>query len=382
MNLQRILLLTAVWFIAMADMAQAIPQFSRQYGRDCSYCHSAPPRLNQRGEDFLARGYRFPPEMLIPEHASVPLAIWNTFDIEHRESADLTKGFPSRVEVISAGTIFRTPLSYFVEWRALSQQIGSGNRLLDRSGRFEDALVTVPFATRLTLTAGQFRALSQVDVSRRLSISEPLAFSAGVAARDRAATPRLTSLRAFSPAGRQPGLRLTYQATGQANAANGWYSALTLPLTGEVTIPLTDAASFEFEARPKGVFAETFYRKGLNSVGGHAFVGDARRLGSLVAVRQLAERVSVLGAVGFDRVSDVSSLRYSLGAEYTFGEHLVTGVRVDHRTQQRRDPAVLLFLNGHAPFGPPVFRQSLRLQIEQRLQPNSNATLLGVSHIF
>lgn len=382
MNVKQILVLTAVLFLAVPDPAQAIPQFARKYGLDCSYCHSGPPRLNQRGEDFLARGYRFGAEMMMPAHRTLPVAFWNTVDLEHRASADLTKGFPSRVELISAGTIGRTPLSYFVEWRALSQQIGSGNRLLNRSGRFEDALVNVPFTRGLTLTVGQFRALGQVDVSRRLSISEPLAFSSGVAARDRAATSRLTSLRGFSPAGRQPGLRLTYQTTGDAHAADGWYSAVTLPLVGELTIPLTDAASFEFEARPKGVFAETFYRRGLSSLGGHAFLGDRRRLGHLVAMRQFGESLAVLGVVGFDRLADATRTRYSVGTEYTFTERLVAGLRVDHRTGQGRDPALLVFLNGHLPFGPPAFRQSLRLQLEQRFQATSNATLLGFSHIF
>lgn len=382
MTLKSLLVLTAVVLFATADLALATPQFARKYGLDCSSCHSAPPRLNQRGEDFLALGYRFPDDVLMPAHRTLPVAVWNTVDVEHRASADLIKGFPSRVELISGGAIARTPLSYFIEWRALSQQIGAGNRLLDRSGRFEDALVNVPFANGLTLTAGQFRALGQVDVSRRLSISEPLAFSSGIAARNRAATARLTSLRGFSPAGRQPGLRLTYQTTGHEHAADGWYSAVTVPLTGELTIPITEAASFEFEARPKGVFVESFYRKGLSSLGGHTFLGDRRRLGNLVATRQLGTKISLLGAVGFDRLADVTRARYSVGTEYTFSEHFVTGLRVDHRTGQGRDPAVLLFLNGHLPFGPAAFRQSLRLQVEQRLQPANHATLVGLSHIF
>jgi hypothetical protein len=312
------------------------------------------------------------------------MAVWNTFDLEYRSSADLTKAFPSRVELISGGVIPRTRLSYFVELRALSQQVGAGNRLLNRSGRFEDAFVNAPFGPerRATLTVGQFRALNQVDVSRRLSISEPLAFSAGLGAPAPARSQRLTDLRSFAPSGRQPAVRLSYQTPGRRGAADGWYSAITLPLTGELTLPMTDAASFELEGRPKGAFAETFFRSGLSAIGGHAFVGDGRSLANLVATRQLGDRLALVAALGLDRVSDVTRTRYSIATEYTINAFLVSGIRVDHRTNLGRDPAVHLFGNGHVPFGPPGFRQAIRLQIEQRVQSGNHATLVGLSHVF
>lgn len=69
------------------------------------------------------------------------LAVWNTFDVERRHTIDLTKGFPSRVELISFGTLLRSRVAYFAERRALSQSIGGNRRLFDRSGRFEDLFV-------------------------------------------------------------------------------------------------------------------------------------------------------------------------------------------------------------------------------------------------
>jgi len=364
---------------------EATPQFARQYAVDCSYCHVAPPRLNQRGEDFLARGYRFDPVQPMPSHQTVPVAVWNTFDLEYRRTPGFTKGFPSRVELISGGPIRSTRASYFIELRALSQQIGAGNRLLNRSGRFEDAFVTVPLGPvkALTATIGQFRALSQVDVSRRLSLSEPLAFSASIAGtRPPSSNARLTGLRAFSPSGRQPGIRVTYQRAGTAHAADGWYSALTLPLTGELTIPFTDAASFEFEARPKGVFGESYYRSGLTAFGGHVFVGNDRSLANLVVNSDVTDRWAVLAALGFDRLRGTTEGRYSVGAEYVFTRSLISGARVDHRTGQNRRPAVLLYVNGHLPFGPDAFRQAVRLQFEQTLQRNNVRSALALSHIF
>src|SRR5918992_1585667 len=120
---------------------EATPQFARRYRVDCSSCHASPPRLNERGLRFLAAGYRFEGEQPSP---TFPLAIWNTVDLEWRHSGDLAKGFPSRVELISAGPIGRSRAAYFVEWRALSQSVGGDGRLVDRSRRVENLFLRFP----------------------------------------------------------------------------------------------------------------------------------------------------------------------------------------------------------------------------------------------
>lgn len=53
------LALTAVF---LPPSAEALPQFARQVGRDCGYCHNAVPRLNDAGRTFLFNGYRFEAE--------------------------------------------------------------------------------------------------------------------------------------------------------------------------------------------------------------------------------------------------------------------------------------------------------------------------------
>jgi hypothetical protein len=190
------------------------------------------------------------------------------------------------------------------------------------------------------------------------------------------------TFRAARP-GRQPALRAEYQWSRRESPADGWFAAATLPLTGELTIPFTDAASFEFEARPKGVFLEAFRRSGLTSVGAHAFVGDQRRrVITGVVTHDIGNRFALLAGIGAFHAAGVSDTRFSLGGEATISSRIVGGLRIDHRTGQGRDPAVLLYGNGHLPFGPSAFRQALRLQIEHRLQPGNHVTGFALSHVF
>jgi hypothetical protein len=131
------------------------------------------------------------------------------------------------------------------------------------------------------------------------------------------------------------------------------------------------------------VFVEAFRRRGLTSIGAHAFIGDARRrVVTGVATFDLGGRVALLGAVGTFQVASTRDTRFSVGGEATLSSRLVGGVRVDHRTGQGRDPALLVYGNGHLPFGPARFRQAVRLQIEQRVQPANHATAFALSHVF
>lgn len=372
-----------VGFVVAASTAFATPQFARTFRVDCSHCHSQPPRLNQRGLAFVAGGYRFA-DADLQRYRTVPVAIWNTVDAEWRHSTDIQKTYPSRVELISAGAIGTTGASYFAEWRALSQSVLSNGRLLNRSGRFEDLFLRVPvgLGRSVSATIGQFRGLSQVDVSLRLSISEPLVFSSSLPASTGASTARLTSLRGFSASGRQPAARLEYQQGAARGTADGWFAAVTVPLTGELTIPFTDAASFEFEARPKGVLIETYRRWGLTSVGGHTFLGERRRLGTFVVTHDIKDRLAIVGGVGLFRSGSSTDTRFSVGSEVTLSPNAAAGIRVDHRTEQRLDPVVLIYGNGHVPFGPSAFRQAFRLQIEQRVQSGNHVSTVALSHIF
>jgi hypothetical protein len=43
--------------------AQAMPNFARQYGVSCSFCHTVIPRLNRVGYEFRRAGWRAPSEI-------------------------------------------------------------------------------------------------------------------------------------------------------------------------------------------------------------------------------------------------------------------------------------------------------------------------------
>ncbi len=50
----------ALALMARAPRADATPNFARQTGRSCNFCHSGVPRLNSTGLAFRDNGFRFP----------------------------------------------------------------------------------------------------------------------------------------------------------------------------------------------------------------------------------------------------------------------------------------------------------------------------------
>jgi hypothetical protein len=50
----------ALTLMVPAPRADATPNFARQTGRRCSFCHRGVPRLNDMGVAFKNNGFRFP----------------------------------------------------------------------------------------------------------------------------------------------------------------------------------------------------------------------------------------------------------------------------------------------------------------------------------
>lgn len=360
-----------------------IPYFARLYGVSCSRCHVSPPKLNAFGEAFVAAGYDAPE--LEEKGRTWPLAVWASGRAESLPADDPLAGdvvsYLNRIELISGGRLLAPWLSYFVEWRALSLEARSDGTVRDRSGRFEDLFVTAA-GDAFDVTLGQFRLLQQVDVSRRIGLSEPLLLSASLPAPDAGAgdgSARVQSLRAFSPAGRSPAVRA---AIKRPAAGGTWTTSLALPLPGELSIPLTDEArleaSNEVVGELKGVFLESFVRRGLTSLGVHAFYDDAERYlvnGLFTGAR---DDVHWGAALGFDRVADVTRGRWAAEAEYFPRRFFALGGRVEDRAADGAGTAFLPYVNLHYP----GTRYTIRFTIEQRFQRDRGATLFELGTLF
>lgn len=367
----------AFWFL-VAIPAEAIPYFARKYQQRCSACHSLPPLLNEAGMNFFANGYRF----LEPRLASAtwPLAVWLTERVDVDEERGRAKGYPSRVELISADALAPW-LSYFVEWRMISYSTTATQRLSHRNGRFEDAFLLMRAPGGWSFAAGQFRMLNQWDVSRRLSLSEPVAFSASIAGPPSVGR-RIGSLRAFSWSGRAPSVRTSWRTGPSESPADGWFHELTVPFAGEFSIPLGEEgdrnASFELEDRPKGLVYETYYRRGLSSVGGGFFVGDERWLASLTATASRGNR-QLLISIGTARFrAGLQDFRLSVSETWIPRSWFAAGIRVDHQSARKLRPAILPHLN----FSFPGSRYTFLLTLETRLQKDNLGTAMEASFVF
>ena len=365
------------------ETTQAVPYFARKYGMSCVTCHVQVPKLNEYGEAFIARNYRLSIDEARPTSATVPFAVWISSRYEKHNSKNVEEAFLPKVELISGGPIRDTALSYFVEWRIVSRSVAAPDALKDRGGRFEDIFLNLSMGSH-TFTVGQYRALRQVDVSRRLSASEPALFSTKLAG-DETNNERLQSLRAFSPSGRSPSISYQLHTVSGDAPADGFFHAITIPFGGEISLPLSPGAkqnaSFELEGKPKGVFLESFYRKGLNSMGVHAFIDDDRWLLQGIGIVKVAD-VYITGGVGTDEVKNITHTRLSLEGEYitAFSERIrsAVGFRVEQVTNAGRDPAFTpyLLLTG------PNTSYTFRLTARYRAQKDNNLFTVDVGTLF
>ncbi|HUP18652.1 MAG TPA: hypothetical protein VM778_01730 [Gemmatimonadota bacterium] len=393
-TLGRILLIVAVCVVQAAE-ATAIPLFARRYNVSCQQCHVAPPKLNAFGEQFRARGYRMPPGFR--SRGTIPLAVWMSgrSDALHDESdvSEAVRAYLNKVEIISGGAVVAPWLRYFVEWRMVSletQRRDGRIRLRDRSGRFED-LFLVAAADNLDIAVGQYRQLNQVDVSLRLGLSEPLVLASGLPGSDEGlardpegdlttAASRQLSLRAFSPAGRSPSVRVGW--TGRVGTGWDWTTFATLPLPGEFSIPLTSEArieaSNELELEPKGVFVESYIRRGLTSFGAHAFYDHSERY--LLQAVTTGSRGSIhwTAIAGLARVGDPLRGRWSVEGEYIPHYFIGIGARLEDLTGDEARRGFIPYVSAHFP----GTRYTVRLTVEQRLQRGNDATLIELGTVF
>lgn len=383
MNIRHALIsVAAVLLLAPAELhasgTEDIPYFARQFNLDCRHCHVSPPKLNEFGEEFVRRNYRLPDRDRRP---TVPLAIWLSTRADLPPTLDdaterRVRAYVNRLEVISGGPVMVPWLSYFVEWRPVSFELRSDGSLRDRSGRFEDIFLTAQ-GEHLEVSVGQFRQVGQVDISRRLGVSEPAFFSRSLPGSGEGST-RERALRAFSLSGRAPTVRVGWIR----QLVDGWewtsYASVSLP--GEFSLPLTrearSEASNELELDPKGVFLESFVRRGLVSYGAHVFLDPGRRSQAGAVVTGRRGPWMWTGAAGGASRQGSLRGRWSAEGEYVVDPFATLGVRGEGHAGA--DPAFVGYGNFHFP----GTRYTFRLTVEQRLEAGRGTTLVELGAVF
>ena len=378
---------------AMAPPAsEATPQFAREHRLRCTACHLIPPKLNEDGLDFQASGYVLPERLRRqrpveadgPGFATAPFAAWITARFEDQGSGGASDVLLPKVELITGGTLGEQ-WSYFAEWRIVSLSLNSDRSLKDRGGRFEDLFVQRNIGTRHALKVGQFRSLNQVDVSLRLSPSEPLLFKNGLPSGSDP-DPRINSLLRFSPSSRSPSIGYSVRSIEGSRASDGLFHYVTLPFVGELSIPLSseasNTASFELQGPPKGVFVETFYRSGQKSVGGHVFYDDDAWLVTALGTYDWRSFLVTAGLGVDDQDLGVSRTRSSLEVEYlltgTSDLRAAAGFRIEEVSDDGNRTAYVPYfaLSG------PNTQHTFLFQLQYKDQQGSDTVVADLSMLF
>ncbi len=174
--------------------ANAMPFFSRQTGKDCSYCHSVYPKLNETGLAFRSNGYRLPGQELkdVKDWSSIPASLEVTAAIDYgrlKSNGDTTTASDIRLENVQLsaggamgktgrvstlgtiaveqdpdGTFATTIQKAFVQVNDLAGETGNGN-LNVRAGQWEMGL---PFLSPLeTVMKNQYLAERDLGIFAR-----------------------------------------------------------------------------------------------------------------------------------------------------------------------------------------------------------------------
>ncbi len=385
------ILFVALVGLSMSELALASPQFAREHKVRCTGCHELPPMLNENGLAFQANGYQLPEHVALANRAdaedtasrTIPLAVWITGRYEDKGGGGVSDTLLPKVELISGGAL-GNDWSYFVEWRIVSLSLNADGTQRDRGGRFEDLWFEWG-REKHGFKIGQYRSLNQVDVSLRLSASEPLLFGNGLSTGSDFADPRLASLSRFSPSSRSPSVGYSYRSVEGERSSDGLFHYVTVPFTGEFSIPLSseasETASFEL-AEAKGVYAETFYRRGHRSIGGHAFWSDDSWLATVLGTYDWKNLFVTAGFGVDDQDGADTRNRSSLEAQYLLRGRerwrAALGLRVEEVSDDGRRAAYVPFV---ALAGPNT-HHSFLFQLQYKDQDGADSFVFDVSLLF
>lgn len=368
--------------------AQAMPEFSRRYDTRCTTCHTVVPRLNLTGMDFLARGYRPAPDLDRERHSTFPASLWLSGRYDDQIAKKHNDVYFNKAEIIAADSV-GSNFNYMLEWRVFDLDAQSNGTLRDRSGRFEDAWISWQLSNRLTFSAGQYRPLGQLEPGRKVSVSTPAIFDTSLSGSGPNATIR--RLDGFSVNTRSPNLTFAYQSIGGRKndlAMDGLFHQVTIPFVGEMSLPLSrnavKNAPFVVQGRAKGVFLETWYRKGYNSVGVHSLIDSDRYLVTGLGTANSGDFYFVGGLGVVKNTGRSMRMTSTLEVEYMpmlknedFRPGL--GLRIDNVSHNGTRPAFVPYL---ALSIPNSSRYTTLLQLEYFSQSKHERLRLDLSTMF
>ncbi len=103
---------TAVIFvISLPSKSEAMPVFARQIAKNCTYCHTAFPKLNETGRIFRSNGYRFPEDA--GEGVWKDVKSWTT--VPFSAEVEVEAAYNSITTINSTGTVREKETDLIIE---------------------------------------------------------------------------------------------------------------------------------------------------------------------------------------------------------------------------------------------------------------------------
>lgn len=253
----------------LAGRLDAMPEFARAYDMPCGACHVHIPKLNSFGKQFAANGYRIPGVVKRP---TLPASLWiSEYGRMNGDSSPNAKAVLNRMKVVAAGPI-GTSGGFMVEWNPVYRDFVADGGTHEANHHIEDFFAFFGLKGNLTITAGQFRPMAQIDTSEKVFLSEALVFSKHLPGKD--------PHDGFAPSSRTPALRLQKHWPSGPDSTEGNFLSLAVPFKGMLSPAAGSGGSSdisELSSQPRGLFIEGFQRRSEGSLGAHVFLGESGR---------------------------------------------------------------------------------------------------------
>ena len=172
MNRTRIAVILLPLFALLAETASAIPVFARQYGMSCAACHTAFPRLNAFGEQFVENNFRLAnwrdiggdikdDLLVLPEYPPLSIRAQGFFQARDAENVDVVTGertqadtdfqSPYLIKLLSSAPLSEHISFYF--YGIFAEKGGNGETLIEDAWFSHDDL----FGSGVAMQLGQFQ---------------------------------------------------------------------------------------------------------------------------------------------------------------------------------------------------------------------------------